>query len=358
MNSSESLLTNTQTKSNFGAWFVFVLACGFVIFKYVLEISPSVMVQDLMRTFSLNGFEMGHLAACYFYAYFLMQIPVGLLVDKYSPRNLIACAICLCSIGAFVFAKSESFMVASMGRVLIGVGGAFSMVGAMKLITLWFEQKRFALISGLMMTAAMIGAICGEAPLAALVKAEHWRYSMLILAGFGLILASIFWILVSDKKEKVNANSIKFQKQGVLKLLKQVMKNNQSWLISIYSGLAFAPVTAFAGLWGTPFLMESYNLSKTSVASLISLIFIGFAIGSPLAGWMSEKFFSRKKIMLTGTSISLISLVLIIYLPGFPVWLLGGLLFIFGFFTGFFFVSFACMQAITRKSHLVLQLGL
>ena len=153
------------------AWSVFALACCFVIFKYVLEISPSVMVQDLMRTFNLDGLYMGHLAACYFYAYFLMQIPVGLLVDRFSTRNIIACAILLCSLGAFVFSHASVFYMATFGRILIGIGGAFSMVGTMKLITIWFDRKQFALISGLMMAAAMIGAICGQAPLASLVDA-------------------------------------------------------------------------------------------------------------------------------------------------------------------------------------------
>jgi MFS family permease len=349
MTKSKKLDTShTQLNPNIFAWFIFAVSCVFVIYKYVLEISPSVMVQDLMRTFSLDGFEVGHLAASYFYAYFLMQIPVGLLVDKFSTRKLITGAICLCSVGAFVFAKSDTLTVAVMGRILIGVGGAFSMVGTMKLITIWFERRHFALISGLMMTAAMIGAIFGEAPLATLVDNVKWRSSMLVLSTVGIILAFVFWILVRDKK-KVSNTSEESKKVNIFKLFFEVMKNKQSWLVSIYSGLAFAPVTAFAGLWGTPFLMESYGMSKISVAGLISLIFVGFAIGSPLAGWMSEKYFTRKKIMLTGTSFAFISLVLIIYVPGMPVWFLGALLFIFGFFTGFFFVSFACMQAINKQ---------
>ena len=308
-----------------------------------------------MRTFSLDGFEMGHLAASYFYAYFLMQIPVGLLVDRFSKRNLIACAILFfCSIGACVFSYADSLIVASLGRVLIGVGGAFSMVGTMKLITIWFERRHFALISGLMMTAAMLGAIFGQGPLAELVRVFKWRESMLILSGAGLVLAGVFGCLLGDKKDELVTESSKniinnSENLNVFKSFIDVMKNKQSWLVSIYSGLAFCPGYCVCRLVGTPFLMESYGISKTIVASLVSLIFAGFAIGSPLAGWLSERHFSRKGVMTIGTSLSLVSLVLIIYVPGIPIWGLAALLFIFGFFTGFFFVSFASMQAISQQ---------
>lgn len=343
------------------AWSVFALACFFVIFKYVLEISPSVMVQDLMRTFTLDGLYMGHLAACYFYAYFLMQIPVGLLVDRFSTRNIISCAILLCSLGAFVFSHASVFYMAAFGRVLIGIGGAFSMVGTMKLITIWFDRKQFALISGLMMASAMIGAICGQAPLAALVDSAGWRHSMLYLSCFGVCLAMFFWAFIRDKNISINADSQleynqdkskkldKGNKLSIFSLLLDVMRNPQSWLISLYSGLAFAPITAFGGLWGTPFLMESYGLSKTTVAGMISIVFLGFAFGSPLAGWFSGKSYSRKKLMFLGTSLELLILLIILYVPNLPLFELSSLMFLLGFFTGFFFVSFASMQFINKQ---------
>ena len=337
--------------NNVYAWIVFGLSCFFVIFKYILEISPSVMVNDLMQEFNLDGLHMGNLAACYFYAYFLMQIPVGLLVDRFSTRKIMFCAILLCSLGSFIFASSSVFYVAALGRVIMGIGGAFSMVGTMKLITLWFDRKRFALISGLMMAAAMLGAICGQAPLSSLVDNMGWQNSMFYLSIFGVMYALVFVIFIRDKKLEIEVINKYDHKASfsIFSLLLSVMKNPSSWLISLYSGLAFAPVTAFAGLWGTPFLMEAYGLSKTTVAGLISIVFVGFAIGSPMAGWFSGRGYSRKKLMFLGTCCELIVLIAIIYIPNQPIIFLAFLMFLFGFFTGFFFVSFASMQLINKQ---------
>ena len=354
-----SLVSNRE-----GAWAVFAIACGFVFFKYVLEISPSIMVHELMHAFSLDGLEIGHLAASYFYAYFFMQIPVGILVDKFNTRNIITTAILICSIGACIFSQASSFPMAILGRIIIGVGAAFSMVGTLKLVTLWFAPKNFALVSSLMMTMAMLGSICGQAPLAHLVDHYHWRNSMLILSVCGVGLAICFWLVLkfrarADRVSELAADGAEGavegadEQLGVWKLLLGVVKNKQSWLVSMYSGLAFAPVTAFAGLWGTPFLMEFHHLDKATVAGVMSFIFIGFAVGAPVSGWLSSgegKFkLSFKRIMFCGTLIELLSLVFVLYSSSLSILELRFVMFIFGFFTGFFFVSFAYMQLINSK---------
>lgn len=328
-------------------WLIWLLASCFLFYKYVLEVSPSVMVDELMHTFSLSGLSMGNLAAFYFYAYLCMQLPVGILLDNFNPRRLISCAILVCAFGAFVFAKAHYLWQAEIGRLLIGLGGAFSAVGTMKLISLWFAPNRFALVSGLMMTVGMLGAVGGESPLSYSVDHLGWRETLMMSAGIGFVLAFIFWWFVGDKED----TSEKYTWARCANHVTTIMKNKQSWLISLYSGLAFAPVTAFAGLWGVRYLMEKFVISREFTASLISLVFIGFACGSPLAGWISDRIQRRKPIMIMGTTMSLLSLSAVLYLPNLPIYALGILLFVFGFFSGFFFVSFALMREINSDAH-------
>ena len=344
--------TTTMNKPNLATlwrvaypWIIWALSSSFLFYKYLLQVSPSVMVDELMSTFQLTGADMGNLAAFYFYAYLCMQLPVGLLLDRFSPRRLVVAAIATCAIGALLFARANSFEIAAGGRLLIGLGGAFSAVGTMKLITLWFPPRRFALVSGLMMTVGMLGAVGGEGPLSALVDAVGWRTAMLIGAGVGLCLAALVWLVIRDKDHPKKVD-IGLPQDGFFKGLLKIIKNPQSWLISIYSGLAFAPISAFAGLWGVPYLMENYHASRTEIGALVSLAFIGFAAGSPLAGWLSDYFEKRKPIMFIGTLLGLATLCAIIYLPLKSEFWLGLLLLEFGFFTSFFFVSFALMREI------------
>lgn len=330
-------------------WLVFILSSSFLFYKYLLQVSPSVMSDELMASFHLTGAALGNLVAFYFYAYLCMQLPVGLLLDHFSPKRLVAAAITVCATGAILFAKADVLGVADLGRVLIGIGGAFSAVGTMKLITLWFPAKRFALVSGLMMTIGMLGAVGGEAPLSHLVVNYGWRETAFYSGIAGFVLAACVWFFILDRKADYSSEQSSKSSSFFSDLL-SIIKNKQSWLISVYSGLAFAPISAFAGLWGIPFLVQSSHMVRTDVALLVSLTFIGFAIGSPFAGWLSDRIQRRKPIMVTGTLFGFICLTALIYLPALSNFWMGLLLFCFGCFTSFFFVSFAHMREINSMN--------
>src|SRR5262245_55612941 len=102
----------------FHAWIIWLLSALFMCYKYAIEVSPSVMAADLMREFSLTGAQMGNFAATYFYAYLIMQIPAGLLIDKWGARRVTTVAIALCSLGALIFAQAHSITIACIGRFI------------------------------------------------------------------------------------------------------------------------------------------------------------------------------------------------------------------------------------------------
>lgn len=344
--------TLSKEKTNYWyPWFIWFLTSSFLFYKYLLQVSPSIMVNELMQAFSLSGLSMGNLAAFYFYAYLCMQLPVGILLDHFNPRRLLSVAILVCALGAWLFGEATSLWMAELGRLLIGVGGAFSAVGAMKFISMWFPVNRFALVSGLMMTVGMLGAVGGEAPLAYAVSQLGWRQTMTSSALIGLVLALCVWLLIRDRKEDSAQSQPKQTLQSCWQQVRRLVINRQSWLISLYSGMAFAPVSAFAGLWGVPYLMEKYGMGRPMTASLVSFVFIGFACGSPLAGWLSDRIARRKPIMIIGTAFSAVILTYVLYFPALSGTVLGALLFAFGFFSGFFFVSFALMREINSSHH-------
>lgn len=327
-------------------WIIWALASSFVFYKYVLEVSPSVMAQELMAAFHLTGAQLGNLAACYFYAYLIMQIPVGLLLDRFAAKHMVTFAILMCALATLIFSSTHNLHTAYFTRILVGLFGAFSAVGTMKLVTLLFPAQRFALLAGLMMTVAMLGAVVGQGPLAFSVLHLGWRHSMLMLAIVGGFLGVAFFLFAAHKTEQVphHKNSFKYVLMG----LKTICSNRNSWLIAIYSGLAFAPINAFAGLWGIPFLTETYHMARPQMAGIVSLTFIGFAIGCPLSGWFSNRIGKRKIVMLWGTVIALICLCLCLYVA-LPIWLLSCLMFIMGFFISFFFLSFAYISELNPQ---------
>lgn len=338
---------NSVTSHKYYPWLVWFLGAAFFFYKYVLQVSPSVMTDDLMRTFAISGAGLGNLAACFAYTYLIMQIPVGVLLDRWSPRIITTLAIFICALGTLLFANSHTLLSAGISRALIGVGAAFAAVSCFKLAALWFPPKRFALVAGLSMTAAMLGAVGGEAPLSFLVTHFGWRHAMSYVAFPGFLLMFLVFIIVRDKPSHATsqeATTINFAM--VLKQLKTIFKSQQTWLLSIYSGLAFAPVSVFGGLWGVSFIKQAHHLSATDAASAVAFIFIGFAIGCPITGWFSDWVQRRKIIMTVGSLIALIMMILVLYLPHLSLPMMQLLMFCFGLGASCFFLCFSMVREI------------
>lgn len=330
------------------AWSIWLLSALFMFYKFAIEVSPSVMTTTLMRTFDIGGVELGHLAASYFYAYMLLQIPAGLLLDRFGPRKTTTVAILLCGVGCLVFSMAESLFFAGVGRFLSGAGAAFAAVNCLKLIANWFPSKQFAFMAGLMMTMAMLGAVGGQAPLALFINKVDWRSAMQILGAFGVALASIFSLVVRDNNpDRVSDDQVESSSLSLYQCMKQVFKNPQSWWLSIYSGFAFAPVMVFGGMWGVSFMTDVFELSESMSAQMVSLIFIGFAAGAPIFGLISDKLGRRRSVMLWGTVSGLISITAVIYLPGVSGLTLASLLFIFGFSISSFLLCFTMIREIS-----------
>ncbi len=341
-------LTRKRDPHLIHAWFIWLLSALFMFYKYTLEVSPSVMTSTLMSTFNISGTALGNLAACYFYAYLLLQIPAGVLLDKIGPRKVTSLAIALCALGSLIFANADSLWVAGIGRFITGAGAAFAAVNCLKLIANWFPMKQFAFMAGLMMTVAMLGAVGGQAPLAAFIDAMDWRHALEIIGIAGLVLAGIFWFVVRDispshKKER----HIVSQNISFLESLRRILKNPQTWWLSIYSGFAFAPVMIFGGLWGVSFISEAFEVSSNISAQAVSLIFIGFGVGAPFFGWFSDWLGRRKVVMFWGTLLALITISSVIYAPGLTRSTITLLLFLFGFSISSFLLCFTMIREIS-----------
>lgn len=336
------------TNHPFYPWLVIALAAAFLFYKYMLQVSPSIMTEDLMRVFQIQGTGLGNLTASFFYSFLIAQLFVGVLLDRYSPRVLTTMAILVCAVGAFIFSKTDTLNIAIWARTLMGIGAAFATVSYMKMASLWFKPNRFAFIGGLLATAAMLGAAAGQAPLSFAVTLFGWRESLYFCALSGFILAGLFYFLVRDGKYNKQLMKTESVEKISFHDIWLVLNNKQNWLITLYSGLAFAPIDAFAGLWCIPFLKVSYHVSHTQAAILASLIFLGLALGSPLLGLWSDKINKRVSVMLTQGFIAFISSLLIIYINHFPLWLLGVLLFIFGFSTSAFMLGFTLGRELNK----------
>jgi MFS family permease len=297
----------------------------FFFYAWIMRVAPSVMIDELMRDFAVGAAAIGHVSAFYFYGYAGMQIPVGVLMDRFGPRRLMTVAAAGCAVGCVMFALAPALWALSLGRFVIGATAAFSLVGAMTVAGQWFPARRFALLSGLAMMLGMAGGVFGQAPLRLLVERFDWQRASLVLAGGGVLLALAAIATVRDKLRA--ADGLRQVMAGMV----QVGRNRQTWLIAI-AGLGSAgPLLGFAALWGVPFLALTQGLDRPAAAGVTSMVFIGWGVGAPVVGWLSDRIHRRKLPFAAGLMLSALAMAGLAWAPGLPLWAVSALCFLCGF---------------------------
>lgn len=326
-------------------WLVWGLGCLFYFYECLLQVSPSVMSHELMASFNVTGKTLGVLSGIYFYSYAAMQLPGGILLDYFGPRWLLTLATAICAISTIFFGTTDSFYMACFARLMIGFGSSFAAVGAMKLAANWFSAERFALLTGVMVTIGMLGAIGGEAPLALLIQHWGWRASMVIMGTIGLALAILIYAIARDEPaDRVDSSLLlndTHRETSVLSSLRALFQNTQLWFIACFGGLVYMATPVFCGLWGVPFLMIKMTVDKTVAANYVSMVFIGWAVASPLWGIFSNRIGRRKPPMYIGSLGAFFCSLLFIYLPTTNGTFVQLLLFAFGVFSAGFLPAFA-----------------
>jgi len=310
----------------------------FFFYAWVLRVAPSVMVDELMRDFAVGAAAIGNLSAFYYYGYAGMQIPIGLMMDRFGPRRLMTAAGVACAAGCVVFALGESFWAAAAGRFLIGASAAFSLVGAMAVAGQWFPPTRFALLSGLAMMLGMAGGVFGQAPLRLAIEALDWRAASLLLGLGGLAIAVSSWATVRDRRRASGGLG------RMLGGLGQVLRNRQTWLIAGAGLGTTAPLLGFAGLWGVPYLAVTHGLDRSAAAGVTSVLFIGWGLGAPVLGWLSDRIGLRRPPFVAGLAICASAVAALVYLPGLPVPAVIALCFVCGFGGSAQIVGFAAVR--------------
>lgn len=345
-------------KDKIHPYFVWFLGAAFFLVDYIIRVSPSVLTPELMQTFHVNAFAIGLFSGYFYYAYISMQIPVGILVDRFGPKRLLVVSILICALSVLIFSHTGSISVGYFSRALMGFGAAFAFVGTLKLISLWFSAERFALLAGITQAMGMLGAMIGQGPMSHLYHMIGWRECMHGLGLFFILLCLFIFMFVTDENGNLEqhdvaaANTVK-----ILPALKAVLTNSQGWLNCLFVGLMYGPSACFGEQWGAPFLSASQNISITHAGHETGIMFIGLAIGCPILGWISDYFKTRVLIMRASVGLCLLLLTAVIYGDLNPTWATV-LLFFYGFFNSGIVVSYAMASEINSRQFTGIALGI
>ena len=309
-------------------WLIWSLGAAFFLAEYFVRVSPGVMTPYLMRAFHADALALGSLSASFYLAYIPMQLPVGMLVDRFGPHRLLTIMAILCALAALLFGSVHSLYLAQLSRFLVGFSASFAFVSTLKLALMWFPSHRFGLLAGMTQALGMLGAVIGTAPTAIAVEHFGWRGTMFLMALIVFLLGLLIGFLVRDKPLKQSNNGKKTI--GVLHGLLIVIKNPQTWINGLYVGLLYAPSAAFAELWGVNFLAQTYHISRPLAGAAIGTIFIGWTIGGPITGWISDRIRRRKPLLIASALCGMIFMGSVILIPNLSLTTIFILLFCYG----------------------------
>ncbi|HCZ14125.1 MAG TPA: MFS transporter [Candidatus Accumulibacter sp.] len=328
------------------AWTVWGLGALLYLIAFYQRVAPAVMTDRLMNDFAIGATELGNLSAFYFYSYVAMQIPTGIIADRWGPRRLLTAGAAVAAVGSAVFAYAPDLWWASAGRLLVGASVAVAFVSMLKLASHWFAPQQFALASGLALVFGVVGGVIAGVPLRLLIEAWGWRPVMGVSAVVTALLAVAIWLRVRDDPADWGYDSHtqtthdSGQHASILRGVAAVLSYRNSWILLITPiGIAGAVLT-FAGLWGVPYLRQVHGLETRTAAAITSLLLIAWAVGGPLLGTLSQRLGRRRPLYVWTTAAALAGWTVVIFAP-IPVWLLIVTLLFTGLVSGNLIIGFA-----------------
>jgi MFS family permease len=277
-----------------GAW---LLVAVYYFYQYALRSAPSVMMPQLTEAFGVNALGVSAIVGMFYYGYSPFSLVAGAAIDRFGAKRIVPIGAALVGIGALLFGTGN-VAAANVGRFLQGAGGVFALVGAVYLITKNFPVSLAASFIGATQMFGMAGGSAGQFLVGPIIKGGlPWGQFWIYAGVAGLALSVCLLMFLPSEARAPSAGGL----ASVIRSLKTVFVNPQSILCGLISGLLFIPTTIFGMTWGVRFLQEARGREYEAAVTLAATVPLGWMIGCPLLGFISDKLGRRKPVILGGS---------------------------------------------------------
>ncbi len=295
--------------------FVWSIAAIFFLYEFFLRTFVGSIAHQLIHDLHLSIEQFTLIGSAYYLAYGLMQMPVGLLADKFGVKKIMIFATLTCALATFLFAHSHSFSEALLGRFLMGFGSSFAFVCLLVIVSNWFPKRFFGFFAGASQFIGTMGPVLAGGPLISWLIDSHtnWRFALSSIGAFGIVLALLTLFFVKDKPPGRQDTLLFLSKdESTQTRLKRLFKTKQAWVVAVYSASTYVSIAVMAAVWGTDYL-QAAGLSQKSAAYMLSIAWIAYAIGCPGFGFLSDLTRRRKPFLILCAVLGLASMSLILY---------------------------------------------
>jgi MFS family permease len=337
---------NPSSNTAVSGTLIWVLGVSFSLFQFFLQLSSGIVIGAIMEEQNMSALTAGLLSSSFYYVYTGLQIPVGLLFDKYNSRFLISVNAAVCALGCFIFAYSPNLPMLFLGRFVIGAGSAFSFIGVTHILRRHFPVNQYAFMVGLSETLGFSLTVFGMVGLGSLIHNFGWRSFIGSSGLLCFLLSTLCWRFIPSYRPKPKSNAL-FKKYFL-----EILRNKYLWFNGIFVCLEFSVITVFTALWAVPFLQLKLHCSLEVTGLLTAMTLLGAGFSCPLFGLASTRFNTRKPLIHGSCISTALLLVIVLYLPTQNLWLMGSLMFALGLCCGAYMLSYSISNDLAPKEAL------
>ncbi|BBB98439.1 MULTISPECIES: MFS transporter [Bradyrhizobium] len=274
--------TSRFTDRAYLAWTAVAIAYAIA---FLQRVSPQSVSLSFMHDFNTDAAGVAMLASSYFWGYTLMQIPAGLLVDRYGVKRVVLVSMIASSLGSAAFALAPNLLDVFVARLIVACGDALVFTALLKLVAQSFADERFGMMSGISQVSGYVGGVIATTPLAAAVSGFGWRACFLFIACIGL--ANLAFAKLALKPDPASHSNKTLK--GVVLAARQSLAHVANWGCAMTFASHFAVVTTLSGVWGIPMVAHFFHISPTAAGTPLLAFMIGNALGSIFLGHAADR---------------------------------------------------------------------
>ncbi|ARP88326.1 MFS transporter [Bordetella genomosp. 9] len=337
--------------------------------------APAAMADAMAADLGVGAALLGVIVSMNFWVYTLMQLPAGLLIDRYGVGRVVGTGAVLTACGAGVLSLARDSGLAMLGPALVGLGTASVFSGIMKYNMRWFPARRYALVTGVTMLLGTLGSLMAEAPVAALLLFVDWRVLLEAVAVATLILAAAVFALVREAPDRAKLPhrpdgrtspgtsarpavvpggkrlpgaaapaGASSNRWTMRERLTATLRNKQLWKLLICTAGTNGTFYAFAGLWAIPYLMNRQEMDKGEAVAIVSASMAAYGAGALLMGHLSDRIAARKPLIIGSALIAAAAWTGLAWHPDMPQAVVTGLCVLLGLSASQVTVSFTSIK--------------